>query len=114
MRDIPDPAADDQTPRVLICRGCCCGSADKHPDTDHDEQVAAISSVAHTRIVDCLDECLYSNVVVVRPSPGESVWLGRLNSSTLTSELCDWLDAGAPQPLPPILDVFAFTPRGRA
>ncbi len=59
------------------------------------------------------DECLYSNVVVVRPGPGRSVWLGRLTSTIVTEELCEWLDAGAPEPLPPILDVYAFSPRAR-
>ncbi|MEM7327041.1 MAG: (2Fe-2S) ferredoxin domain-containing protein [Actinomycetota bacterium] len=104
----------DAGPRVLICRGCCCGTTRKHPDIDHDEQIEAISSVARTRVVDCIDECLYSNVVVVRPTPGESVWFGRLNSTLLTAELCEWLEDGAPLPLPPILDVYSFEPRNGA
>ncbi len=114
MTTTPDHPVDDSRPRVLVCRGCCCGSEQKHPDVDHDEQIAEISSVARTRVVDCVDECTYSNVVVVRPRPGESVWFGRLNSAVLTRELRNWLDAGAPRPLPPILDVFSFEPRSRA
>ncbi|MEM9563533.1 MAG: (2Fe-2S) ferredoxin domain-containing protein [Actinomycetota bacterium] len=113
MTSAADRSNVDTRPRVLVCRGCCCGSERKHPDVDHEEQIVAISSVARTRVVDCVDECTYSNVVVVRPKPGESVWLGRLNSAMLTAELCDWLDAGAPQPLPPILEVFSFEPRNR-
>ena len=114
MTTTPHRSDEEAWPRVLVCRGCCCGSERKHPDVDHDEQVAEISAVARTRVVECVDECLYSNVVIVRPGPGESIWLGRLNSATLTAELCDWLDAGAPQPLPPILEVFSFERHNRA
>ncbi|MEM7275783.1 MAG: hypothetical protein AAF547_22095 [Actinomycetota bacterium] len=110
----PTTSGDGENPRVLICRGCCCGSDRKHPDLDHDRQVAAISAVAHTRVVDCVDECSYSNLVIVRPEPGQSIWLGRLNSPLLTEELCEWLDAGAPQPLPPVLEVFSFEPSSRS
>jgi hypothetical protein len=101
-------------PRVLICRGCCCGSTRKHPDIDHEAQTAAISSVSQARVVDCVGECSFSNLVVVRPKPGQSVWLGRLNSDLLTQELCAWLEAGAPLPLPPVLEVFSFTPSTKA
>ncbi|MEM8925894.1 MAG: (2Fe-2S) ferredoxin domain-containing protein [Actinomycetota bacterium] len=107
-------ASERGQPRVLVCRGCCCGSERKHPDIDHDEQVVAISSVAHARVVDCVDECKQSNVVIVRPRPGESIWFGRLNSDALTEELCEWLGEGAPMPLPPVLEVFAFERQRRA
>lgn len=110
---VPDARTARPSPRVLVCRGCCCGSTRKHPEIDHEEQVVAISSVARTRVVDCVDECSHSNLVIVRPRPGESIWLGSLNSDTLTDELCDWLDASAPMPLPANLEALAFERRRR-
>lgn len=74
----------------------------------------AISSVARARVVDCVDECSYSNLVIVRPTPGESIWFGRLNNPALTAELCEWLEAGAPLPLPSVLDLYRFEPQNQA
>ncbi|MEM7341596.1 MAG: (2Fe-2S) ferredoxin domain-containing protein [Actinomycetota bacterium] len=111
MTNDSSPNGGAPEPSVLICRGCCCGSSRKHPEIDHDAQVEAISAVARTRVVDCVDECSYSNVVIVRPEPGRSIWFGRLTSEVATDELCEWLEAGAPLPLPPILDVFDFVPQ---
>ena len=57
---------------VLLCRGCCCGTAAKHPRVDHDGQQLALEDAAEShpgvalRIVDCLDECDRSNVAVLR------------------------------------------------
>ena len=93
---------------VLICRGCCCGTERKHPETDHEGQIAAISAVARTRVVDCVDECAYSNVVIVRPGDGSSVWLGGINDAALTDAVCEWLVGGAPQPPPPVLQSKVF------
>lgn len=98
---------DQQGPRVQVCRGCCCGTA-KHPDIDHDAQLAAISAVAQTRTIECVGECANSNVVIVRPAPGELVWFGGITDDALTTELCEWLAAGAALPLPPNLEAAAF------
>ena len=100
--------ASGATVRVQICRGCCCGTERKHPGVDHDEQIAAISAIARTRIVECVGECAHSNVVIVRPDQGPSVWLGGINNPALTSAVCDWLVDGASQPPPPILQSRVF------
>jgi len=57
---------------VLLCRGCCCGTRDKHPKTDHDrqERLLEVAADAHPgvelRVVECLNECDRSNVAVLR------------------------------------------------
>ena len=100
--------------RVLICRGCCCGTERKHPDTDHDGQLAAISEVARTRVVDCVNECAFSNVLIVRPGDGSSVWLGGINDVSLTDAVCEWLVGGASQPPPPVLQSKVLIRRSSA
>ena len=103
---VPNTAA-----RVWLCRSCCCGTVRKHPETDHQGQVAALSAVARTRVVDCLGECAHSNVVVVRGGDGSSVWLGGVNDAALTDAVCVWLAEGAAQPPPPILESKVFIRR---
>jgi hypothetical protein len=88
------------TPRVLVCRGCCCGTERKHPDVDHDAQLTALQGVAQVRVVDCVDECSQSNVVIVRPGDGRSIWLGRILDERVTAALCDWLADGGGAELP--------------
>ena len=90
-----------ETFSVLVCRGCCCGTSRKHPDVDHEAQVAMLSSGAQQgggrfRVVDCLDECSASNVVVVRRRDGHSaIWLGAVLSADDTAAVADWLARGA-------------------
>jgi hypothetical protein len=54
---------------VTVCRGCCCGQAEKNPRTDHTAQVArlreALPPGARLRQSDCLDVCERSNVVII-------------------------------------------------
>lgn len=105
----------DGTWDVVVCRGCCCGSARKHRRTDHGGQVRALreaAAQAGTRVVvaDCLDRCQDSNVVVLRPdraarrAGARPVWLGGVLSADQTRALCDWLrtayPAGGPASLP--------------
>lgn len=104
---------------VLVCRGCCCGTERKHPDVDHAAQLAALEAAVvgvpggRVRVVDCLDECSRSNVVVVRDrATGTRVWLGEVNEAAVTDALADWLAAwettgGA---LPAALAAHAFVP----
>ena len=97
------------TVRVQVCRGCCCGTVRKHPETDHEGQLEAISAVARTRVVKCVSECAYSNVIIVRPGNGaESIWLGGINDAELTEAVCEWLTDGAPQPPPPVIQSKVF------
>ncbi len=102
-----------ETTTLLVCRACCCGTVDKHPGTDHGAQLDALLDVAHhtpglaVRVVDCLDECDRSNVVVVRrtglPRKERDLWLGGVLTPAATDALCAWARDGAagatPQPL---------------
>lgn len=50
------------------------------------------------RIVDCLDVCSQSNVVVIkdrREGAPKSLWLGGITTDSLTDALCGWIAAGA-------------------
>ena len=58
---------------VVVCRGCCCGDARKHPGTDHAWQLELLRAGAaehgfQVRTTDCLGPCDQANVIVVRPS----------------------------------------------
>jgi hypothetical protein len=99
-------------PSVLVCRGCCCGTERKHPDVDHDAQLDALRSVVRTRVVDCVDECSQSNVVIVRPGDSSSIWLGGVLAASETQVLCAWLAQGAPLPLPIALQQRVFVRNG--
>ncbi len=113
------------TTTVLLCRGCCCGTPAKHPRVDHDGQRDALERVADeradlaVRVVDCLDECERSNVVVVRrpalPARERDTWLGGVLTERATRALTTWLDEGAAHPLPDALRGLAFRhlPPGR-
>ena len=107
---------------VTVCRGCCCGTAAKHPRTDHDGQVDqlrdGVAGSARVRVSDCLDACEHSNVVVVTPSPagrragGRPVWLGEVLDPASTADIADWASAGGPglADRPQTLDVHYFRP----
>jgi predicted metal-binding protein len=112
-------AAADLT--ILVCRGCCCGTAQKHPDVDHEAQLHALEAAAartpgaRVRAVDCVDECSRSNVIVVRlreASTSTTLWLGEMLTEAKTKLLADWIAAGGPRtaPLPPRLAFAAFAP----
>jgi predicted metal-binding protein len=108
---------------VMLCRGCCCGTAQKHPRTDHEaqqltlEQAVAAQPLVDLRVVDCLDECDRSNVALVRrpraPKADRDTWLGGLLTPAATSTLADWLREGAPPELPRLLSSLRFKPARR-
>ena len=111
----PRTPRTNTTVRVQVCRGCCCGTVRKHPETDHEGQLKAISTVARTRVVKCVGECAYSNVIIVRPGNGaESIWLGGINDAELTDAVCEWLTDGASQPPPPVIQSKVFVRSTRA
>lgn len=101
---------------VLLCRDCCCGRESKHPDVDHAAQRAALEALddqagrrgprIRVRVVECLDECERSNVVVVRDfttqrSAGRrptDVWLGGVLDRDATREVVAWVREGGPVP----------------
>ncbi|MFI6096326.1 hypothetical protein ACIA8G_12265 [Lentzea sp. NPDC051213] len=102
------------TPRVTVCRGCCCGTARKHPDVDHDQQLEVLRGrLTAVRVADCLDACTESNVVVVQPSPAaraagaKPVWVGSVLDDDAVHGVIDWIDAGGPGLAPPPPSVSA-------
>jgi len=106
--------------RVTVCQDCCCGSAVKHPDVDHDGNLAALRAAVEAtgrgvvRVVKCLDECERSDVVVVRrraASQAETIWLGWVNDDTAVASLAAWLGEGAVGSLPDALALLVFSKR---
>lgn len=91
---------------LLLCRDCCCGSATKHPATDHDAQRERLEAEAppgvRVRVVDCLDECDRSNVVLVRDFTvgrrPRDTWLGGVLDDGSTTALLAWVADGGPTP----------------
>jgi (2Fe-2S) ferredoxin len=109
---------------VTVCRGCCCGRAEKNPGTDHTGQLAALRErlgAGRVRVSDCLDVCEQSNVIVVSPAPagrangGRPVWLGLVHDADAVADIADWVQAGGPGLVEPpeILDLYRFAPSRR-
>jgi (2Fe-2S) ferredoxin len=86
------------TVRIRVCRDCCCGTPEKHPDVDHDallaELVAGTRDHAHVSVTTCLLACDRSNVVVVSPGP---YWFGRVLTRQTVAEVAAWVRAGGPE-----------------
>jgi (2Fe-2S) ferredoxin len=105
----------DQRCRVVMCRGCCCGTTAKHPGFDHQAQAAWLAAIpasqAALTVSGCLGRCDDGNNIVVIPSPagrrngGTVVWLGRMLTPELTEAVTAWAAAGGPgiAPMPHIL-----------
>jgi (2Fe-2S) ferredoxin len=96
-----DPSGRRRRPRVLVCRGCCCGNPSRRPWVDHDAHLEQIRSACargnvHVRTVGCLGECQASNLVVVKPGTGQPLWIGQINDDNSLGMLCEWLASGAP------------------
>lgn len=99
-------ALDRSRPTVIVCRGCCCGTADKHPDIDHDAELESlrnlVGGVGNFRVTECLGPCERSNVVVVAPSRcghrtgGRPTWLGFVLGAGMKEEIAGWLCNGGP------------------
>ncbi len=113
---------------VVVCRGCCCGTAAKHPDVDHAAHLERIRRAAaqapvpvRVQVADCLSACEHSNVVVVRPAPARTdnerrrqrpVWLGHLADDGAVADLAAWVAAGGPEhaDLPAALELNVLRP----
>ncbi|MFC7245285.1 (2Fe-2S) ferredoxin domain-containing protein [Catellatospora aurea] len=119
---MPSPAPTAGTCRVVLCRGCCCGTPDKHPDTDHRLQADQLRAAAgiDLMVTGCLGNCERSNTLVVLPSAagraagGRVTWLGRILDATLTQAVADWIAAGGPGLADPPKELVAHVqPPGR-
>jgi predicted metal-binding protein len=113
-------AANPRGVTVTVCRGCCCGSAVKHPQVDHEGMLEMLRTAAEQggggvlRVVNCLDECERSNVVAVRrrrSAGAEVLWFGPLNDEAVTEALAAWLRDGAVGEVPDELSALLFTKR---
>ncbi|MDT0301217.1 (2Fe-2S) ferredoxin domain-containing protein [Streptomonospora wellingtoniae] len=95
--------------RLIVCRGCCCGTTEKRPGVDHEGQLKRLSGLRDgagrdvpVRTSTCLGPCFQANVVVVQPSTegreggGRPVWLGEFTEDRLIDDLDDWIRAGGP------------------
>jgi (2Fe-2S) ferredoxin len=100
------------TVRIRVCRDCCCGTPEKHPDVDHDallaELVAGTRDHADVSVTTCLLACDRSNVVVVSPGP---YWFGRVLTRHTAAEVAAWIRAGGPKAaLPETLERHRIRP----
>ncbi|HSU12242.1 MAG TPA: hypothetical protein VLK57_23865 [Pseudonocardia sp.] len=99
----------DRRTGVVLCRGCCCGTERRNPDTDHAARLAWLRQLprAHpdgvtARTSECLGPCAQANVLVVRPSPagrrrgGRPVWFGFVGDTRVLTLLEGRLRAGGP------------------
>lgn len=90
--------------RVLVCRGCCCGTERKHPDVDHDGQLDALLGAAgpdaSARVTACVGMCSASNLVIVGRPGGTRVWLGGILDEESTQALAAWIGQGCHDPVP--------------
>ncbi|WP_411129995.1 (2Fe-2S) ferredoxin domain-containing protein [Streptomyces sp. x-19] len=94
---------------LVVCRGCCCGNARKHPGTDHTWQLGRLRAAAAdsagrfaVRTTDCLGPCDQANIVVVQPSSagrrsgGRATWIGFAMGDACTDDLLRWATGGGP------------------
>jgi hypothetical protein len=108
------PTAAHRPCTLVVCRGCCCGSARKNPGTDHAWQLARLEAAAAgsggrftVRTSDCLGPCAQANVIVVQPSGegrgrgGRATWIGWALDDASTDEIAAWAEAGGPGVAPP-------------
>ncbi|MBB4933233.1 hypothetical protein F4561_004053 [Lipingzhangella halophila] len=95
--------------RLVVCRGCCCGTEKKRPGVDHEGQLRRLSTMHDhagrdipVQLSDCLDICFQANVIVVHPSSqgrargGRPVWFGDMTEDARLADLDDWVFEGGP------------------
>ncbi len=92
--------------KVWVCRGCCCGTRNKHPGIDHREleknaRRGAERAGVKYEVTKCLGPCGQGNVVVVRTG-GVVRWFRRMNDVPSTVALLEHVATG--RGLPELLD----------
>lgn len=88
---------------IMVCQDCCCGTSRKHPNVDHKAQrkqlLALESETVRVQVVDCLDLCQQSNVVLVRdyslPRRDRDTWLARMHRSAEIEAVGEWVNERA-------------------
>ncbi|MEV6397977.1 (2Fe-2S) ferredoxin domain-containing protein [Streptomyces sp. NPDC051907] len=88
---------------LVVCRGCCCGDARKHPGTDHQGQLDRLRAAGvQVRTSDCLGPCGQANVIVVQPSTegrrrgARAAWIGWALDDDCVDDVLAWVRAGGP------------------
>ncbi|GAA0448891.1 hypothetical protein GCM10010361_11140 [Streptomyces olivaceiscleroticus] len=122
-------AARERPCTLIVCRGCCCGNARKHPGFDHAWQLARLQAAAResngrlaVRTTDCLGPCDQANVIVVQPSGagrrmgGRATWVGFAMSDDATEDVLRWAADGGPGVAAPpaALELQFIRPPGQA
>ena len=107
---------------VLLCRGCCCGTAREAPQ-DRPRRPSGTPCLdcdgaagVRVRVVDCLDQCDRSNVVLVRDFTGgrrpHDTWLGGVLNPRTTEHLVTWVQDGGALPRELVPHRFGTNTRG--
>lgn len=99
---------------MLVCRGCCCGTTEKHPGIDHAAHLATLRAAAFAGsgklwTVDCLGTCERSNVIAVR-SGGRRRWFGEVLSDVAIATLAAWIAGGGVDEPPASMSGAEFVP----
>lgn len=106
--------------RVILCRGCCCGTHHAQaPDFDHKAQLRAIKSAVSTvpnaelKTVSCLNHCSRANIVVLSGARSlrRPIWLGDMVEPQTNKELCAWIASGGHDELPAAVAAHEMDPR---
>jgi predicted metal-binding protein len=106
--------------RVVLCRGCCCGTPNAEaPGFDHRAQLRAIKGAiannpdAELKMVSCLNHCSRANIVVLSGARAlrRPTWLGDMVEPQANKELCAWIASGAQDDLPDTVAAHQMDPR---
>jgi (2Fe-2S) ferredoxin len=99
-------AGTDTGCTITVCRDCCCGTWRKHPDVDHDEQIARLTrhtnATARVVVSSCLLVCERSNVMVVTPgrpgrrAGGRPTWFQHVLDDGTVDAIAEWVWNGGP------------------
>jgi (2Fe-2S) ferredoxin len=113
--------------RIVVCRGCCCGTPRRHPGVDHDGHLTMLRGTRDRTgrtvpvlLSSCLGPCAEGNIIVVHPSAegrrrgARPIWLGFVNDDDAVGDLTEWISAGGPglAPLPATLQLHRITASG--